>query len=111
MHPETGERSLVLGHFAKKILGLSSADSAQLIALLQGHITKLENTVRWRWAAGDVVIWDNRATQHYAVNDYGDQHRIVRRVTVDGDIPVSIDGRQSVTRKKQPNDSLAQAGA
>jgi hypothetical protein len=68
------------------------------------HITKLENTVRWRWSAGDVVIWDNRAMQHYAVNDYGDQHRIVRRVTVDGEIPVSIDGRQSVTRKKQPND-------
>lgn len=105
VHPETGERTLVLGHFAKKILGLSSADSAQLIALLQSHITKLENTVRWRWSAGDVVIWDNRATQHYAINDYGDQHRIVRRVTVDGDIPVSIDGRQSVTRKKQPNAS------
>lgn len=111
VHPETGERTLLLGHFAKKILGLSSADSAQLLALLQSHITKLENTVRWRWSAGDVVIWDNRATQHYAINDYGDQHRIVRRVTVDGDIPVSIDGRQSVTRKKQPKDSLAQTGS
>ncbi|WNR43653.1 TauD/TfdA dioxygenase family protein [Paenibacillus roseipurpureus] len=111
VHPETGERSLVLGHFAKQIIGLSSADSAQFIALLQAHITKLENTVRWRWAAGDVVIWDNRATQHYAVNDYGDQHRIVRRVTVDGDVPVSIDGRKSVTRKKQPNDAITQAGA
>lgn len=103
VHPETGERTLVLGHFVKRILGLSSADSAQLFALLQNHITKLENTVRWRWAEGDVVIWDNRATQHYAVNDYGDQQRIVRRVTVDGDVPVSIDGRSSVTRKKVPS--------
>ncbi|MDQ0890726.1 alpha-ketoglutarate-dependent taurine dioxygenase [Paenibacillus sp. V4I9] len=111
VHPETGERTLVLGHFVKKILGLSSADSAQLLSLLQGHITKLENTVRWRWSAGDVVIWDNRATQHYAINDYGDQHRIVRRVTVDGDIPVGIDGRQSVTRIKQPSESLTKTSA
>ncbi|MDB5932366.1 MAG: taurine dioxygenase, partial [Polaromonas sp.] len=66
VHPETGERSLVLGHFAKKLVGYSSADSAQLLALLQGHLIRLENTVRWRWNAGDVVIWDNRATQHYA---------------------------------------------
>lgn len=102
VHPETGERTLVLGHFAKKIVGFSSADSKQLLVLLQGHITRLENTVRWRWSAGDVVIWDNRATQHYAINDYGDQHRVVRRVTVDGDIPVSIDGRQSFTRKHVP---------
>ncbi|SEP10926.1 TauD/TfdA family dioxygenase [Paenibacillus sp. OV219] len=102
VHPETGERTLVLGHFVKRILGLSSADSAQLFSLLQSHITRLENTVRWRWSEGDVIIWDNRATQHYAVNDYGDQHRVVRRVTIDGDVPVSIDGKHSVTRKKVP---------
>lgn len=102
VHPETGERTLLLGHFAKRIIGLSSADSANLITLLQNHITRLENTVRWRWAVGDVVIWDNRATQHYAVNDYGNQQRIVRRVTVDGDVPVSVDGRRSVTRIVAP---------
>ncbi|RUT29682.1 TauD/TfdA family dioxygenase [Paenibacillus zeisoli] len=100
VHPETGERTLLLGHFAKKIIGLSANDSAQLISLLQSHITRLENTVRWRWSVGDVVIWDNRATQHYAVNDYGDQHRVVRRVTIDGDVPVSIDGRKSRTHTK-----------
>jgi taurine dioxygenase len=100
VHPETGERTLLLGHFVKKILGLSSSDSAHLFSILQEHVTRLENTVRWRWAAGDVAIWDNRATQHYAINDYGDQHRVVRRVTIDGDVPVSVDGRRSVTRKK-----------
>jgi taurine dioxygenase len=100
VHPETGERTLVLGHFVKKILGLSTYDSAQLFNVLQGHITRLENTVRWRWQAGDVAIWDNRATQHYAINDYGDQHRVVRRVTVVGEVPVSIDGRHSITHKK-----------
>ncbi len=112
VHPETGERVLVLGHFAKKIVGLSSSDSAQLLNLLQSHITKLENTVRWRWQAGDVVIWDNRATQHYAVNDYGNARRIVRRVTVAGDVPISVDGRRSVTRQpvaQQQSDEAADA--
>ncbi len=49
-----------------------------------------------------MAIWDNRATQHIAVNDYGDQHRIVRRATIDGGVPVGIDGRRSVTRIKAP---------
>lgn len=101
VHPETGERSLLLGHFVKRIVGLTSADSAHLFALLQSHVIAPENTVRWRWAVGDVAIWDNRATQHYAVNDYGDQHRVVRRVTLDGLVPVSVDGRRSITRKKE----------
>ncbi|SOY65649.1 taurine dioxygenase, 2-oxoglutarate-dependent (fragment) [Cupriavidus phytorum] len=95
VHPETGERTLVLGHFVKKLLDYASADSAHLIAVLQGHVHRLENTVRWRWRAGDVAIWDNRATQHYAINDYGDAHRVVRRATVAGDIPVGVDGRRS----------------
>ena len=56
--------------------------------------------MRWRWAAGDVAIWDNRATQHYAINDYGDQPRVVRRVTIAGDVPVGVDGRRSVSRKR-----------
>ena len=79
-------------------MGVSSTDSTQLIQLLQSHITKLENTVRWRWTAGDVAVWDNRATQHYAINDYGNQLRVVRRVTVDGRPPVAVDGRRSQAR-------------
>lgn len=101
VHPETGERHLLLGHFVKNFIGLSSADSAQLFSILQGHVTQLENTVRWKWSAGDVVIWDNRATQHYAVNDYGDAKRIVRRVTIDGEAPISLDGHRSVTKTKE----------
>lgn len=102
VHPETGERTLVLGGFAKNIVGFSSADSKRLIAIIQDHITSLENTIRWHWAVGDVAIWDNRATQHYAVNDYGNQHRVVRRVTIAGEVPVGVDGRQSVTKVKEP---------
>jgi taurine dioxygenase len=47
---------LVLGHFAQKILGVPTVDSSHLLALLQGHITRLENTVRWRWSVGDVAM-------------------------------------------------------
>ncbi|MDO7835633.1 TauD/TfdA family dioxygenase [Sphingobium sp. HBC34] len=107
VHPETGERSLVLGHFLKRIIGLSSADSARLFAILQEHVTKPENVVRWRWNVGDVVIWDNRATQHRAVADFGQQARIVRRVTLDGPVPVSIDGRRS--RALSPTEQIAAA--
>jgi alpha-ketoglutarate-dependent taurine dioxygenase len=102
VHPTTGERTLLLGHFVKKILGLSTFDSAQIFRVLQEHITRLENTVRWRWTVGDVAVWDNQATQHYAINDYGDQPRLVRRVTVNGEVPVGIDGRRSVLRNKVP---------
>jgi taurine dioxygenase len=107
VHPETGERTLLLGHFVKRILGLSSHDSAHLFQVFQEHVTKLENTVRWRWAVGDVAVWDNRATQHYAVNDYGDQHRVVRRVTVAGDVPVGVDGRHSVLETKRARSEAA----
>ncbi|MGB6105138.1 MAG: TauD/TfdA family dioxygenase [Pusillimonas sp.] len=100
IHPETGERTLVLGHFVKRLLGYSTQDSTALFNLLQGHILRPENTVRWRWQQGDVAIWDNRATQHYALNDYGTQKRVVRRVTIAGDAPVGVDGRRSVSRSR-----------
>ncbi|HEY7417446.1 MAG TPA: TauD/TfdA family dioxygenase [Ktedonobacteraceae bacterium] len=98
VHPETHKRHLLLGGFVRKIIGYSSSDSERLLSIFQDHITRLENTVRWRWSAGDVAIWDNRATQHYAIDDYGDQHRVVRRVTVAGDAAVSVDGHRSVLR-------------
>lgn len=95
VHPETGERSLVLGHFVKRFVGLNSAESSAIFQLLQQRVTKLENTVRWQWQQGDVAVWDNRATQHYAVADFDNHRREVRRVTIAGDVPVSIDGRRS----------------
>jgi alpha-ketoglutarate-dependent sulfate ester dioxygenase len=98
VHPLTGERALILGYFVRGLLGVGSADSAHLFAMLQDHVTRLENMVRWRWSAGDVVIWDNRATQHKAIDDYGEQRRIVRRVTIDGPVSVGIDGRHGTRR-------------
>jgi len=95
VHPETGERSLVLGNFVSRFEGLNTSESTALFHLLQNRITKLENTIRWTWQPGDVAMWDNRATQHYAVADFGSEPREVRRITVAGDVPVSVDGRRS----------------
>jgi alpha-ketoglutarate-dependent sulfate ester dioxygenase len=98
-HPETGEPSLILGHFVRRFVGLSSGDSADLLELLQRHVTRLENTVRWTWAPGDIAIWDNRSTQHYAVADYDDHPRLLHRITLAGDVPVGVDGSTSTVLK------------
>ncbi len=92
VHPETGERTLLLGNFVQRIQGLTGRDSRALLDLFQAHIESPENTVRWQWQPGDVAIWDNRATQHYGVDDSDDHERTLRRVTVDGDVPVGPDG-------------------
>ncbi|MFJ6698533.1 TauD/TfdA dioxygenase family protein [Streptomyces sp. NPDC091272] len=95
VHPVTGERTLLLGNFVQRLAGLPTADSRALIDLFQRYVERPENLVRWRWQVGDVAIWDNRATQHYAVDDYGDQPRVVRRITLDGDVPAGVDGFRS----------------
>jgi taurine dioxygenase len=95
VHPETGERALLLGQFVRRILGVGASDSRHLFELFQQHVTRLENTVRWRWAPGDVVVWDNRSTQHYAIDDYGDLPRKVHRVTIAGGQAASVDGQLS----------------
>jgi taurine dioxygenase len=95
--PRSSERSLVLGFFVRRFVGYSQSDSNDLFEMLQSHVTRLENTVRWRWNVGDVAMWDNTATQHCAINDYGRQKRVVRRSTIRGEVPVNVDGRTSVT--------------
>jgi alpha-ketoglutarate-dependent sulfate ester dioxygenase len=95
VHPVTGERALLLGSFVRQLIGLDSYESTQLVELLQRRITQPENTIRWDWRAGDVAMWDNRATQHRAVDDYDDQRRIMHRVTLAGDVPVSVTGERS----------------
>lgn len=103
VHPETGKRTLILGQFFKRFVGLTAKESNKLFEIFQDRITKPENTIRWTWKDGDVAIWDNRATQHLAVNDYGNALRIMRRVTLAGDVPVDIDGKAS--RQIKPSTS------
>lgn len=111
VHPETGRLGLILGGFFEGFVGLSAKESSRLYDIFQDRIIRPENTVRWRWKEGDVAIWDNRATQHLAVNDYGDKRRIVRRVTLEGDVPVGVDGQKSkiILKEGLTNQELADA--
>ena len=95
VHPLTGERGLFVGGFAKRIVGLSSRESADLLRIFQSYVTRPENLVRWSWSPNQLLIFDNRITQHYAIDNYDDLPRRLNRVTVAGDVPVSVDGRRS----------------
>ncbi|MFF3455097.1 TauD/TfdA dioxygenase family protein [Streptomyces sp. NPDC002730] len=92
VHPESGERGLFIGGFAQSLVGLSPSESRDILRILQSYVTRPENVVRWTWAPGDLVLFDNRSTQHYAPDDYGDLPRLLHRVTVAGDVPVGVDG-------------------
>lgn len=86
-HPETGEKILYVNYtFTTRILGISEADSDQLLRLMFDRIKVPEYQVRFRWTANAIGIWDNRSTQHYAVADYWPADRVLERVTVSGDI-------------------------
>lgn len=87
-HPETGRRMLFVNtSFTTRIVGLPREESDRLLRLLfqQAHVPEYQ--VRFRWQAGDIAFWDNRATQHYAVADYGTHRRIAERVAIAGDRP------------------------
>jgi alpha-ketoglutarate-dependent taurine dioxygenase len=107
VHPETGERTLVAGDFVRNFVGLDSHESSTLLELLERRITKPENTIRWSWEAGDVAIWDNRATQHRAIDDYDDQPRLMHRVTLMGDVPVNVHGERSRVVSGAPLEVIA----
>jgi taurine dioxygenase len=102
VHPETGERTLVAGYFVRGFVGMDNYESQVLLELLQRRITMPENTIRWNWEDGDVAIWDNRATQHRAIDDYDDQYRLMNRVTVMGDVPVDVHGQRSRVIRRSP---------
>jgi len=87
-HPETGRRGLFVNpHFTQLILGLSPNESAAVLDMLYRHCQQPELTCRFRWQPGSVAFWDNRATLHYAIDDYGDALRLAHRVTLKGDAP------------------------
>ena len=95
VHPLTGERGLFIGGFASRILGLSRGESRDVLRLLQAYVTRPENILRWRWSPNELVLFDNRITQHYAIDNYDGLARRLNRVTVAGDIPVGADGGHS----------------
>ncbi|NUP44299.1 MAG: TauD/TfdA family dioxygenase [Streptomyces sp.] len=95
VHPLTGERGLFIGGFAQRIVGLSPGESRKILDLLQAYVTRPENILRHRWSENQLVLFDNRITQHYAVDNYDGLPRRLHRVTVAGDIPVGIEGKES----------------
>jgi alpha-ketoglutarate-dependent taurine dioxygenase len=88
-HPETGARALFVNPgFTSHIKELGRPESDALLTFLYQHSVQPEFTVRYHWHEGDVGFWDNRATQHAVTGDFGDQHRVIQRVTLRGDEPV-----------------------
>jgi taurine dioxygenase len=87
-HPENGRNGLfVNGQFTQMILGFSKNESNSILEMLYRHCVQPEYTCRFRWKAGSVAFWDNRATMHYALDDYGDAPRFAHRITLRGDRP------------------------
>ncbi len=87
-HPVTGRKALYVNRgFTTAIDGLSPIESEHLLALLFAHGEQPRYTVRWQWTPGDLAIWDERATQHFAIGDHFPAHRRMRRCTVEIDAP------------------------
>ncbi|WP_017556530.1 TauD/TfdA dioxygenase family protein [Nocardiopsis baichengensis] len=87
-HPETGRKTLFVNvSFTTRILGMEREESDALLRYLfqQAHVPEYQ--VRFRWEKNSIAFWDNRATQHYAVNDYHPHPRVAERVAIVGDRP------------------------
>jgi len=87
-HPVSGRKGLFVNEgFTTHINELPPPESQAVLAFLFAHVGRTELTVRWKWRVDDVAFWDNRVTQHYAVDDYRPQRRVMHRATILGDKP------------------------
>jgi taurine dioxygenase len=90
-HPETGKEVLFFNRaYVRDLLGVEADRVQPLLDWLHAHTTDARFTLRHRWSAGDLVIWDNRSTQHYALNDYAGFRRELHRTTVAGARPAPV---------------------
>ncbi|MFD4367763.1 TauD/TfdA dioxygenase family protein [Rhodococcus sp. NPDC058521] len=98
VHPESGERVLYVNpSFTKDIVDLSPRESRHLLDLLFEELARPEYTVRFKWEPGSLAFWDNRAVLHLAPRDVDHlgHDRVLHRITLVGDVPVGVDGRES----------------
>lgn len=87
-HPETGRKLIYATRsFTAEIKGVPEDEGRAVLDFLFEHVKRPEFQVRFRWQPGSVAIWDNRSTQHYAVNDYMPARRRMHRVAMLGDLP------------------------
>jgi taurine dioxygenase len=88
IHPETGRKLLFVNSgFTVRFADMTEEESRPLLDFLYRHLARPEFTCRFRWTPGAVAFWDNRATQHLAINDYHGHRRLMHRVTISGDRP------------------------
>lgn len=88
-HPASRRAALFLNPiYTIRLDGMTEAESAPVLARLYAHMTRPEFCCRHRWRPGDLVIWDNRMTLHFAVNDYDGHRRLLWRTTFAGEAPV-----------------------
>ena len=106
VHPETGEKALFVSPGSTtRILGFSELESSHLLELLYQHMTSAEYTVRFRWEPGNIAMWDNRSTCHFAPTDFAhlpDADRCMHRVTVLGEPALGPDGFRSELVSGEP---------
>jgi taurine dioxygenase len=87
-HPETGRKILFVNWvYSIRFEGMTEEESAPLLDYLNRHSQRPEFQIRFRWRKGSLALWDNRSTQHIAVNDYPGYRRVMDRVTIAGDKP------------------------
>jgi len=95
-HPESGRRSLYMTDrgVMHAIVGLPKSESDAILDFLDAHVAEPRFHVRWKWEPGQLAIWDERTTLHRGVSDHYPQRRVIRRCTVDGEVPFFDPERQ-----------------
>jgi len=96
-HPDSGKRLLYVTDrgVMHRIAGMHSEESEALLDFLGRHLEQPRFQVRWHWRPGDLAIWDERTTLHRGVSDHFPQRRVIRRCTVDGEVPFFDPSRQA----------------
>ena len=86
-HPETGRKALYVGSHTQNLAGFEEKEAKPLLDFLKAHTVQPEMTCRFAWRPGSMAIWDNRCTQHLALDDYHGKRRRMHRITIAGDEP------------------------